>query len=176
MSRDPSPRRRTLRRLLGLAAPVRRWMALAAFLGFATVSSGVALMATSAYLLSAAALQPSIAELQVAVVGVRFFGIARGLFRYLERYVSHDLTFKLLARLRIWFYRSLEPLAPARLLTYQSGDLLSRIISDIETLERFYLRVVAPPAVAVLTALLTWGLLAPHSPWLGWVAVMSGPG
>jgi len=172
MVKDGSRSWSTFRRLLGLAAPVRRWMALAAFLGFATVASSVALMATAAYLISAAALQPSIAELQVAAVGVRFFGIARGLFRYLERYVAHDLTFKLLARLRVWFYRSLEPLAPARLMAYRSGDLLSRIVTDIETLEGFYLRVVAPPVVAVLIALLNWGLLAPHSPWLGHVAVV----
>ena len=71
-------------------------------------------MATAAYIISAAALHPSIAELQVAIVGVRFFGLSRGVFRYLERLVSHDVTFRLLASWRVWFYQALEPLAPAR--------------------------------------------------------------
>jgi ATP-binding cassette subfamily C protein CydC len=146
--------RSTFGRLLKLAAPFAQRMALAALLGFATIGSSIGLMTTSAYLISKAALQPSIADLQVAIVGVRFFGIARGIFRYLERYVSHDVTFRLLARLRVWFYGALEPLAPARLMQYRSGDLLARIVADIETLEQFYLRVIAPPVVAVLVALL----------------------
>jgi thiol reductant ABC exporter CydC subunit len=134
-------------------------MTLAALLGFLTVASGVGLMATSAYLISRAALQPSIAELQVAIVGVRFFGIARGLARYLERTVSHDVTFRLLARLRVWFYAALEPLAPARLWAYRSGDLLGRVVADVETLENFYLRVLAPLAVALLSSALVLLLL-----------------
>ena len=143
-----------------------RRMALATLLGFATVASGIGLMTTSAYLIAAAALQPSIAELQVAIVGVRFFGIARGVARYLERYVSHDLTFRLLARLRVWFYARLEPLAPARLLAYRSGDLLSRIVADIGTLEDFYLRALAPPLVALLVAILVGVLLGSFHPLL----------
>jgi len=121
-------------------------------LGAATVGSGMALLGVAAWLISAAALGPSVAELQVAIVGVRFFGIARGVLRYLERYVSHQTTFKLLAELRVWFYWTIEPLAPAGLLDYRSGDLLSRAVADIETLEQFFLRAVAPPAVALLTA------------------------
>ena len=165
--------RSTAGRLLKLALPLWRWMALAALLGFATIGSSIGLMTTSAYLIAKAATgsrlwpvspPPSIADLQVAIVGVRFFGIARGVFRYLERYISHDVTFHLLARLRVWFYRSLEPLAPARLWQYRSGDLLSRIVSDIGTLENFYLRVIAPPVVAVLVALLAAGLLGAFDP------------
>jgi ATP-binding cassette subfamily C protein CydC len=149
----------------GLAAR----MALATLLGFLTVASGIGLMTTSAYLIAAAALQPSIAELQVAIVGVRFFGIARGVARYLERYVSHDVTFRLLARLRTWFYERLEPLAPARLLAYRSGDLLSRIVADVETLQDFYLRALAPPLVALLSAILVSLLLAAFHPRLALV-------
>jgi ATP-binding cassette, subfamily C, bacterial CydC len=146
-------------RLLAWAAPFARRMALAALLGFLTVASGIGLMATSAYLISRAALQPSIAELQVAIVGVRFFGIARGLARYLERTVSHDVTFRLLARLRVWFYAALEPLAPARLWSFRSGDLLGRVVADVEILENFYLRVLAPMAVALLSSALVSLLL-----------------
>jgi ATP-binding cassette subfamily C protein CydC len=82
-------------------------------------------------------------------VGVRFFGITRGVFRYLERLQTHDTAFRLLARLRVWFYEHLEPLAPARLLTQRSGDLFSRIVADIETLQHFFLRVIVPPGVAI---------------------------
>jgi ATP-binding cassette subfamily C protein CydC len=156
----------TFCRLLKLAAPFKGRIALAALLGFATVGSGIGLMAASAYIIAKAALQPSIAELQVAIVGVRFFGIARGVFRYLERLVSHDVNFRLLARLRVWFYTALEPLAPARLTKYRSGDILSRIVADVETLEHFYVRVLAPPLVAVLTAVLMWLFIGGYDPTL----------
>lgn len=151
--------RRLLSRLLQFLTPYWGLVVLAALLGALTVGSSVGLLATSAFLISSAALHPSVAELQVAIVGVRFFGIARGFLRYAERYVSHTVTFRLLAELRVWFYRALEPLAPARLLHYRGGDLLSRIVADIETLESFYLRVVAPPATALLVAALVWGWL-----------------
>jgi ABC-type transport system involved in cytochrome bd biosynthesis fused ATPase/permease subunit len=77
-------------------------MALAVLLGFATITSAIGLMGTSSYIIATAARHPSVAVLAVAIVGVRFFGIARGVFRYLERYVSHDATFRILARLRAW--------------------------------------------------------------------------
>ena len=133
-------------------------------LGFLTVGSSIGLMATSAWIIATAALHPSIAVLQVAIVGVRFFGIARGVFRYLERLASHQVTFRVLARLRVWFYAALEPLAPARLMQYRSGDLLSRIVADIGTLENFYIRAVAPPLVAVLVAGLMWIFLGSFDP------------
>ncbi len=161
--------RRPFGRLLRLAAPFAGRMALATLLGVATIASSLGLMTTSAYLIAKAALRPSIAELQVAIVGVRFFGIARGLLRYLERIVAHDVTFRLLARLRTWFYAALEPLAPARLLYYRSGDLLARIVADVETLENFYLRVLAPPLVAFLVALLAAGLVGRFHPALAGV-------
>ena len=141
-------------RLVRLAWPYRWWMALSMLLGFATIGSAIGLMSTAAWIIARAALHPSIAVLQVAIVGVRFFGIARGVFRYLERVVSHQTTFRLLSRLRVWFYERVEPLAPARLEQYHSGDLLSRIGADIDTLENFYLRVLAPPAIAALVTLM----------------------
>ncbi len=143
-----------LLRLLEMALPFAGLIFLSALLGFATVGSVIGLMAASAYIISAAALHPSIAVLQVAIVGVRFFGITRGLFRYLERYTSHQVTFRLLARLRGWFYQALEPLAPARLLAYRSGDLVNRLIGDIAALENFYVRVIAPPLSALLVCLM----------------------
>ncbi len=139
-------------------------VALSVFIGAGTVGSSVALMGTSSWLISTAALHPSVADLGVSVVGVRFFGIMRGLLRYAERLVSHDVTFRLLARLRVWFYEKLEPLAPARLMEFRAGDLLARIISDVETLENFYVRIVAPPLTALLVGLFTALFLASFHP------------
>ena len=144
-----------LRRLLSFLFPFMGYTILSILLGFATIGSGVGLMATSAYIISAAALQPSIAVLQVPIVAVRFFGTTRGVFRYLERLTSHQVTLRVLNHLRVWFYCNLEPLAPARLMQYRSGDLLSRILADIATLESFYTRVVTPPVVAVLVTITT---------------------
>lgn len=145
--------RRVLGLLLGFLRPFARQVALSVLLGVATVSAGIGLLGTSAYLIASAALQPSVAALQVAIVGVRFFGISRAVFRYLERLVSHSVNFRLLAGLRAWFYRQIEPLAPARLQDARSADLLSRAVADIETLENFYVRAVAPPIVALVTVL-----------------------
>ena len=141
--------RGTARRLLELSIPFTGRIAFSMLLGALTVAAGIGLLTTSAYLIARAALHPSIAELQVAIVGVRFFGITRGVFRYLERLQTHDTAFRLLARLRVWFYEHLEPLAPARLMTQRSGDLLSRIVADVETLQHFFLRVIVPPGVAI---------------------------
>ena len=150
-----------LGRLLRLAAVFWQRILLATLLGVATVASNVGLMSTAAFIIARAALQPSIAELQIAIVGVRFFGIVRGLFRYSERLVSHDVNLRLLARLRVWFYEKLEPLAPARLMHYRSGDLLARIVADVETLEDLFVRVLAPPLVA-LAVMVGMGLWFGH--------------
>lgn len=162
---------RVLRQLLQFTQPLAGWIFLSVVLGFATIGSSIGLMATSAYIISAAALHPSIAVLQVSIVGVRFFGLSRGVFRYLERYVSHQTTFRLLARLRVWFYTALEPLAPARLAHYHSGDLLARITADIQSLEDFFVRALAPPLTAGLVILLTGGLLAFFSPMAALITV-----
>ena len=147
-----------IRRLLRLLRPFLGWTALSIALGALTIASSVGLMGTAAYLISAAALHPSVADLQVAIVGVRFFGLSRGVLRYLERLVSHSVNFRLLAALRSWFYRRIEPLAPARLLDERSGDLLTLAVADIDTLENFYVRVVAPVLAAgvVLAGMFIW--------------------
>ena len=102
--------RTTFGRLLKLSLPYWPWMSLSVLLGAATIGSSLGLLSASAYIIAMAALQPSIAELQLAIVGVRFFGISRGVFRYLERLVSHQTTFRLLARIRVWFSMRLLPL------------------------------------------------------------------
>ena len=157
------------RRLISFFKPYLREVLASVVLGTLTIGSSVALMGASAWIISMAALHPNVAVLQVAIVGVRFFGISRGVSRYFERLVSHNLTFKILGRLRVWFYESLVPLAPARIMAFRSGDLLSRIISDIKTLEDFYIRSIAPPFVACLIGLGTGVFLYRYQPILGLV-------
>lgn len=144
---------KTIPRLLFFLKPFIREVGLSILLGVGTISAGIGLMGTSAWLISSAALHPSVAVLAVAIVGVRFFGITRGVFRYFERLVSHSVNFKLLSGLRVWYYHSIEPLAPAGLQDQRSGDLLSRVMTDIETLDNFYIRVVSPPIVAGIVTL-----------------------
>ncbi len=161
-----------MRRLLTLIRPFWRQMLLAIVLSAITIGSSVALMGTSAWLIARAAQQPSVAALGVAIVGVRAFGISRGLFRYLERLVAHEVTFRLLARFRVWFYERIEPLAPARLMQYRSGDLLDRVIGDVEALRDFFLRVMAPPVVALIIAIGLAIFLAFYHPLLSLIALL----
>ncbi|MBX3035753.1 MAG: thiol reductant ABC exporter subunit CydD [Anaerolineales bacterium] len=139
-------------------------VAFSVLLSSITIGASVALMGTSAWLISTAAIATSVADLGVSTVGTRFFGITRALSRYFERLVSHDVTFRLLAKFRIWFYEKLEPLAPARLMNFRAGDLLSRIIGDVETLENFYVRVISPPLTAIIIGLFTAIFLASFYP------------
>ena len=150
-------------RLLQIMGSTWPAMLVAIFFGCLTVGSNMGLLAASAYLISSAALHPSITELSVAIVGVRFFGISRAVFRYLERYISHDVTFRLLGATRVWFYSKLERLAPARIMEWQSGKLFSAIVGDVETLKEFYLRVLAPPLIALVILSITCLFLAPYS-------------
>ncbi|NCP86690.1 MAG: thiol reductant ABC exporter subunit CydC [Anaerolineae bacterium CG_4_9_14_3_um_filter_57_17] len=152
-------------RLLSFLRPYWSQVLLSVLLGALTIAASIGLMSTSAWLISMAALHPSVADLGVSVVGVRFFGISRALFRYAERLVSHSLTFRVLARLHVWFYQAIEPLAPARLTSVRSGDLLNRVMADVETLDNLYVRVLAPPLVAVVIILgmgIFMGLIAPQ--------------
>jgi ATP-binding cassette subfamily C protein CydC len=164
---------RVFLRLLGFLKPHLPHVALTVLLGVATVASNVGLLATAAYVISAAVLVPFLGTLAIPIYLVRFFGVSRAGARYAERMVSHNLTFKLLANLRTWFYARIEPLAPARLLRYRSGDLLSRIVKDVEELENVYLRVVSPVLVAAMVSTLTFLLFYVFDPLLAFVALGS---
>ena len=150
-------------RLVRLVLPERRRVGGAALVQALTVATGMGLMGTSGWLLSKAALHPSIAALQVAIVGVRAFGVARPVLRYLERLSSHDVTLRLLARLRLSLLRALVPLAPARLMGHRGGDLLGRVLEDVASLEGLYTRLIGPSLAAVAVAGLLVLLLAPLS-------------
>ena len=105
-------------------------------------------MATSAYLISLAALHPPLAALSTAIVGVRFFGLSRALARYVERYTGHDAALRLLREIRVWFFRSLEPLPAAEFARYASADLFSRMVADVETLKYLPVRIICPLVAA----------------------------
>ncbi|MGE5152795.1 MAG: thiol reductant ABC exporter subunit CydC [Bdellovibrio bacteriovorus] len=143
-------------RLLRLFRPYAGWMALGIVLSFITLVANLTLMAVSGWFIA------SMAIAGAAGVSMNYFtpaaiiracAIARTLGRYGERLVTHEATLRLLSTLRVWFYERLEPLAPARLQLYRSGDLLSRIRADIDTLDNFYLRTLVPTLTAALASL-----------------------
>jgi thiol reductant ABC exporter CydC subunit len=169
MSAMTEPATAALPRLIALLRPFRRWMLGGTLLGFLAVGSSVGLMAVSAYLISRAALVTNVAAVALAITAVRVLAISRAAFRYLERYVTHRATLRILAHLRVWFYRAIEPLAPARLEAHQPGDLLARVVHDVDTLQDFYVRVLLPPLVAVLVTLGAVLLLGVFDPGLGLV-------
>ena len=123
--------------------------------GFISGITAVSLFASSGYLISKAALTPSIYTLMIIVVSVKLLGIISALSRYGERYFSHRGTFTMLSNIRVSFYEQLEPLAPTIFQKYRSGDLLARIVGDVEALQNFFLRVFYPPVVLMLVFLCT---------------------
>lgn len=159
----------TLRSLLRLAPAGRGRLVIASGLGALTVVFGVGLMATAGYLISRAAERPPILSLMVAIVVVRVFGIGRPVLRYLERLSSHDLALRVLGGVRTSFYARIEPLAPAQLTAYRKGDLLSRMIADVDAQQNLYLRGVQPPIVALLAGGLAVGVAFAFLPAAGLV-------
>ena len=145
--------------LFTVLSPAKWSLVLALIFTFLTVFMNVGLLTVSAWLLASAALQPGLTYLSLAIVGVRFFGVSRAVCRYFERYTSHRMAFQGLYGLRVWFYAHLEPLAPAILKRFGAGDILGRIMGDIEVLQFFYLRTLIPPAAAIaLTILVAYGV------------------
>ena len=145
--------------LFSVLKPARWSLVLALIFTFLTVFMNVGLLGVSSWLLASAALQPGITYLSLAIVGVRFFGISRAVCRYFERYTSHRMAFQGLYGLRVWFYTYLEPLAPAIFKRWGAGDMLGRIMADIEVLQFFYLRTLIPPLAAIiLTLLVSYGV------------------
>ncbi len=159
-------------RVLAVFGRLRWWVLAAALLGAVTAGAGVGLMAFAGELISRSALVESTATLTLGIVAVRFFAVSRAVARYLERYVGHLGTFRILTRVRVWFYRGIEPLAPAALNGHRSGDLLGAIVDDVETLQDLPLRVLAPPVTAALTVLVGAGVLWWIEPRLAVVLVL----
>ncbi|MFJ5675386.1 thiol reductant ABC exporter subunit CydD [Streptomyces sp. NPDC093097] len=142
--------RSALRRLRGLARARRARFGLALLLGSLALGSAVGLMATSGWLISRASQQPPVLYLMVAVTATRAFGIGRAVFRYAERLVAHDAVFRMLADVRVAVFRRLERLAPAGLTERRRGDLLSRLVADVDAVQDYFLRWLLPVGAAVL--------------------------
>ncbi len=159
----------TLSALARLVGVPRARLAVTATLGALTVLFGVGLMATSGYLISRAAERPPILSLMVTIVAVQFFGIGRPVLRYLERLASHDMALRVLGSLRARFYARIEPLAPAELASYRHGDLLSRMVADVDALQNLYLRGLLPPLAALLAGAVSIGAATAFLPAAGLV-------
>ncbi|WP_316771475.1 thiol reductant ABC exporter subunit CydD [Streptomyces sasae] len=142
-------RRSVLARVRAASGARRGRLLLALLLGALALGSAVGLMATSGWLISRASQEPPVLYLMVAVTATRAFGIGRAVFRYGERLVSHDAVLRMLADTRVAVYRRLERLAPAGLRAARRGDLLSRLVSDVDTLQDYWLRWLLPAGVAV---------------------------
>lgn len=167
-------------RLIGLLAPRRGWMWAGLGLSILTLLANFGLLALSGWFLAATALvgiagyaaQNSFNFFTPAAM-VRFFATVRVLSRYSERLVTHEATFRLLADLRVWFYTQLEPLAPAVLQRHRAADLLNRIVTDIDTLNLFYLRVFLPILTAIGAGLVMVAFFAFFS-WPAALALLVG--
>jgi ATP-binding cassette subfamily C protein CydCD len=123
-------------------------LALAVLLGSFALGCGVALTATSAWLISTAALQPPVLSLMVAIVSVRAFGLGKGVLRYAERLVSHDAALRALSDLRVRIWTALVRLGPAATVRMRRGDLLSRLVGDVDAQQDVLVRVALPAACA----------------------------
>jgi len=148
---------------LAIARPAAGRLALATLLGAGAVAAAIGLMAISAWLISRSAQHPQESVVAVAIVGVQFFAFARGLCRYGERLVGHDAAFRVLSEVRVSVYERLERLAPLGLPAFRSGDLLTRLIHDVDALQDLLLRVLPPFAIALgvgaATVAVVWAML-----------------
>jgi len=168
LRREPRP----LTRLRRAAGALRPRFALAILLGALALASAAGLMATSGWLISRASQQPPILYLMVAVTATRAFGIGRAVFRYAERLVSHDAVLRVLAELRVHVHRRLERLAPAGLRHARRGDLLARLVADVDSVQDYFLRWLLPAAVAAVVSVAATGFAGAVLPGAG--AVLGG--
>jgi ATP-binding cassette subfamily C protein CydC len=145
-----------LLRLWHLFKPYRAWIWGGYLVALITLLANVTLLAISGWFITAMAVAGAAAVTMnyfTPAAIIRASAMARTAGRYLERLLSHEATLRQLSGLRVWFYRHLEPLAPARLQEFHSGDLLSRIRADIDALDNFYVRVLIPVLVAASASL-----------------------
>ncbi|MFE9440617.1 thiol reductant ABC exporter subunit CydD [Streptomyces sp. NPDC006602] len=152
--------RGVLGRVRAMSGAQRGRLVLALLLGSLALGSAVGLMATSGWLISRASQQPPVLYLMVAVTATRAFGIGRAVFRYAERLVSHDAVLRMLADTRVAVYRRLERLAPAGLRQTRRGDLLSRLVADVDALQDYWLRWLLPAGAAVAVSAASVGFTA----------------
>ena len=117
-------------------------------------------MAIAGYLIARAAEQPEMAALSLGIAGVRFFGISRGAFRYVERLFSHSLAFEELKKFRLHLYKILEPLVPYKLAAVSEGEMLSRISADAEEYKAWLPRAGVPLFAGIFSLIASLCVLA----------------
>lgn len=164
MNPDALNRRQLVQRLLGIGQPPWGRLALATGLGVAGSAATVGLLAGSGAVVARAALRPGLGAIAGLLAAVEVVAFLRGPLRYGERLVGHDAVFRVLARWRVWLYDRLEPLSPAGLRAWRSGDLLARAVDDVDELQDLYLRSAPPLIVAATTsvlAIVVVGVLVP---------------
>ncbi len=155
---------RTWRPLLDAIRPHRWRLALACLAATAALGCGVALTATSSWLIASAALHPPVLSLMVAIVAVRTFGLAKGILRYLERLLSHDVALRALTELRVRVWAQLVRIGPAVTDRLRRGDLLHRLVSDVDSQQDVLVRGLVPGVSTFLVlagTALTLGLILP---------------
>ena len=129
------------------------------FLGLVLMITGLAssigLLTTSGWFLAATAIAGlgTLFNFFYPSASVRGLAIGRTLFRYFEKLVTHDATFRILAKLRVQVFEKIIPLSPAVLNRYRNSDLLNRLVSDVDTLDSLYLRLIAPFITAIFVIL-----------------------
>jgi len=143
---------RLARRLLHVSPLSWRRLALAGALGVAGALATLGLLAGSGYVVDRAAYRPGLGAIAGVLACVEVLAFIRGPLRYGERLVGHDDALHALTRWRVWLFDRLEPLAPAGMGAWRGGDLLTRLVDDVDTLADLSLRVVLPVVVAAAAA------------------------
>lgn len=147
--------RQALKRAIKLLELKPATLFLACFLGAAGLGATIALGATAAWLIARASQMPPVLYLEVAVVSVRFFGISKAVFRYLERLASHKLGVSGMTTLRTNLYRSLSYSDTARIASLRRGDILDRMGTDVDNIGDFVVKSLLPAMVATIVGIIT---------------------
>ncbi len=168
-SSDHVPARVVLRRLVQVGSPPWARLLGAIGLGVAGAMATVGILAGSGYVVDRAAFRPGLGAIAGLLAAVEVLAFLRGPLRYGERLVAHDAAFRSLAHWRVWLYDRLEPLAPAALRDWRSGDLLARVTGDVDTLQDLFVRCLLPVVVTAAAGVLAVVLVAAILPAAGGV-------
>jgi len=160
-----SARLGSVRRVLTEPGTPYARLALAGLLGLAAAAATIGLLAGSGYVVGRAALRPGLNALVGILALVEVLAFLRGPLRYGERLVGHDAALRALTGWRVWLYDCLTPRVPAGLAGWRTGDLLSRAVDDVDTLQDLYLRAIVPLAIAVGAAIVGTVAVGVILPW-----------
>jgi ATP-binding cassette subfamily C protein CydC len=163
---------RLILRLLKLSRPAAGWLALGSLAALVALVANVALLAVSGWFVTAMGVAGAAGRSMnyfTPASLIRLFAILRTLGRYAERVITHEATFRLIASLRVWLFRRIEPLSPPALAAWRSGDLGARLRTDLDRLETVYLRLISPLAVALVGGAVLVAWLSRYSAPLAWL-------